>query len=115
MQVPLHPYGFTPGIENIALITLSTGGGAKQKSPAANQYIDPASSSILKQQQVFLQLQILQNHQQLHQQLQPQQQITVVTRYVVRIAKSTKVKSSGSSCRVKVSVHAVLVEITVTC
>lgn len=59
---------------------LSTGGGAKQKSPCANQYIDPASSSILKQQQVFLQLQILQNHQQLHQQLQPQQQITVVTR-----------------------------------
>ncbi|XP_056901874.1 myocardin isoform X2 [Takifugu flavidus] len=57
----------------------NAGGGAKQKSPTANQYIDPASSSILKQQQVFLQLQILQNHQQLHQQLQPQQQITVVT------------------------------------
>lgn len=97
MQVPLYPYCFTPVIEKIALITLSTGGGAKQKSPAANQYIDPASSSILKQQQVFLQLQILQNHQQLHQQLQPQQQITVVTRYVIRISKSMKVKSSGGS------------------
>lgn len=97
MQVPLYPYCFTPVIGKIALITLSTGGGAKQKSPTANQYIDPASSSILKQQQVFLQLQILQNHQQLHQQLQPQQQITVVTRYVIRISKSMKVKSSGSS------------------
>lgn len=97
MQVPLYPYCFTPVRKKIALITLSTGGGAKQKSPTANQYIDPASSSILKQQQVFLQLQILQNHQQLHQQLQPQQQITVVTRCVTLISKSGNVKSSGGS------------------
>lgn len=68
---------------DIANTGLSTGGGAKQKSPTANQYIDPASSSILKQQQVFLQLQILQNHQQLQQQLQPQQPLTVVTRCVI--------------------------------
>lgn len=54
----------------------TTGGGAKQKSPTPAQTIDPAYSHLLKQQQVFLQLQILQNQQQ-QQQLQPQQ-ITVV-------------------------------------
>ncbi|KAI3361100.1 hypothetical protein L3Q82_013301, partial [Scortum barcoo] len=55
------------------------GGGAKQKSPTPNQSLDPAYSHILKQQQVFLQLQILQNQQQQQQQhLQPQQQLTVV-------------------------------------
>ncbi|CAF97916.1 unnamed protein product [Tetraodon nigroviridis] len=66
----------------------AAGGGAKQKSPTASQYMDPASSSVLKQQQVFLQLQILQNHQQLQQQLQPQQPLAVVTRC----------QSCGSSC-----------------
>lgn len=77
----------SPNRGDIANTGLSTGGGAKQKSPTANQYIDPASSSILKQQQVFLQLQILQNHQQLQQQqqLQPQQPLTVVTRCVLII------------------------------
>ncbi|XP_051261989.1 myocardin [Dicentrarchus labrax] len=55
------------------------GAGAKQKSPT--QSLDPAYSQLLKQQQVFLQLQILQNQQQQQQQqqqLQPQQQLTVV-------------------------------------
>ncbi|XP_072250200.1 myocardin [Leuresthes tenuis] len=52
-------------------------GGAKQKSPS--QSLDPAYSHLLKQQQVFLQLQILQNQQQQQQQqLQTQQQLTVV-------------------------------------
>uniref|UniRef100_A0A3Q4BMR3 SAP domain-containing protein n=1 Tax=Mola mola TaxID=94237 RepID=A0A3Q4BMR3_MOLML len=56
----------------------------KMKKLKYHQYIppdqrgDPAYSHLLKQQQVFLQLQILQNNQQ---QLQPQQQLTVVTRY----------------------------------
>ncbi|KAF7666825.1 hypothetical protein LDENG_00089510 [Lucifuga dentata] len=57
------------------------GGGAKQKNPAPTPSIEPAYSHLLKQQQVFLQLQILQNQQrQQHQQLQPQQQqqLTVV-------------------------------------
>ncbi|XP_053182542.1 myocardin [Scomber japonicus] len=55
------------------------GGGAKQKSPTPTQSLDPAYSHLLKQQQVFLQLQILQNQQQQQQQqLQPQQQLTVV-------------------------------------
>ncbi|KAG7475131.1 hypothetical protein JOB18_024588 [Solea senegalensis] len=58
------------------------GGGAKQKSPTCTQSLDPAYSHLLKQQQVILQLQILQNQQQQQQQqqqLQPQQQqITVV-------------------------------------
>ncbi|XP_041648476.1 myocardin isoform X2 [Cheilinus undulatus] len=56
-------------------------GGTKQKSPAPT--IDPAYSNLLKQQQVILQLQILQNqqqqqHQQQQQQPQPQQQLMVV-------------------------------------
>ncbi|KAM8869981.1 uncharacterized protein AB9W97_017049 isoform 2-T3 [Spinachia spinachia] len=45
-----------------------TGGGAKQKSPT--QSLDPAYSHLLKQQQVFLQLQIHQNQQQQQQQQQ---------------------------------------------
>uniref|UniRef100_A0A3Q1G405 Si:dkeyp-69b9.3 n=1 Tax=Acanthochromis polyacanthus TaxID=80966 RepID=A0A3Q1G405_9TELE len=52
--------------------------GAKQKSPAPSQPLDPAYSHLLKQQQVILQLQILQNQQQQKQQqqqrVQPQQQ-----------------------------------------
>nr|XP_057912463.1 myocardin-related transcription factor A isoform X2 [Doryrhamphus excisus] len=49
------------------------GGGAKQKSPPT-QPLDPAYSHLVKQQQVFLQLQILQSQQ--HQ----QHQLTVVPR-----------------------------------
>ncbi|XP_054637994.1 myocardin [Dunckerocampus dactyliophorus] len=41
------------------------GGGAKQKSPPP-QPLDPAYSHLVKQQQVFLQLQILQNQHQQH-------------------------------------------------
>ncbi|XP_028282246.1 myocardin isoform X2 [Parambassis ranga] len=59
------------------------GGGAKQKSPTSTQQLDPAYSHLLKQQQVFLQLQILQNQQQQkqqqQQQQQPHQQLTVVS------------------------------------
>ncbi|KAM9723361.1 myocardin [Menidia menidia] len=53
-------------------------GGAKQKSPS--QTLDPAYSHLLKQQQVFLQLQILQNQQQQQQQqqLQTSPQLTVL-------------------------------------
>uniref|UniRef100_A0A3P9KDH1 SAP domain-containing protein n=1 Tax=Oryzias latipes TaxID=8090 RepID=A0A3P9KDH1_ORYLA len=40
-------------------------GGAKQKSPNSIQSLDPAYSHLLKQPQVFLHLQILQNQQQL--------------------------------------------------
>ncbi|XP_069551879.1 myocardin isoform X2 [Brachyistius frenatus] len=57
------------------------GGGAKQKNPTPSQSLDPAYSHLLKQQQVFLQLQILQNQQQQQQQQQqqrPQQQTTVL-------------------------------------
>nr|XP_046256731.1 myocardin [Scatophagus argus] len=55
-------------------------GGAKQKSPTPTQSLDPAYSHLLKQQQVFLQLQILQNQQQQQQQQQLQpQQLTVVS------------------------------------
>ncbi|XP_047212764.1 myocardin [Girardinichthys multiradiatus] len=54
-------------------------GGAKQSIPAATQPLDPAYSHLLKQQQVFLQLQILQSQQQQQQRLQPQQQVTVVS------------------------------------
>ncbi|XP_029359821.1 myocardin isoform X2 [Echeneis naucrates] len=56
------------------------GGGAKEKSPTLTQSLDPATSHHLSQQQVFLQLQILQNQQQQQQQqaLQPQQQLPVV-------------------------------------
>ncbi|KAJ0066570.1 hypothetical protein NL108_014558, partial [Boleophthalmus pectinirostris] len=50
----------------------TTGAGAKQKSPPSTPALDPAYSHLVKQQQVFLQLQILQNQQQ------QQQQITVV-------------------------------------
>ncbi|XP_074540494.1 uncharacterized protein LOC141801377 [Halichoeres trimaculatus] len=58
-----------------------TGGkNTKQKSPTPS--LDPAYSNLLKQQQVILQLQILQNQQQQQQQqkqqLQPQQQLMVV-------------------------------------
>ncbi|XP_007550080.1 myocardin isoform X2 [Poecilia formosa] len=54
-------------------------GGAKQSSPAPAQPLDPAYSHLLKQQQVFLQLQILQSQQQQHQQrLQPPQEVAVV-------------------------------------
>ncbi|XP_042279707.1 myocardin [Thunnus thynnus] len=69
------------------------GGGAKQKSPTSTQSLDPAYSHLLKQQQVFLQLQILQNQQQQQQQqLQPQQQLTVVPSG----GHSDLVKSSGA-------------------
>ncbi|XP_008284061.1 myocardin [Stegastes partitus] len=51
------------------------GGGAKQKSPAPTQPLDPAYSHLLKQQQVILQLQILQNQQQQKQQQQQQQRV----------------------------------------
>lgn len=51
-------------------------GGAKQKSPTSMQSLDPAYSHLLKQPQVFLQLQILQNQQQ--------QQLTVVPKYVMK-------------------------------
>lgn len=52
----------------------TAGGGAKQRSPTPTLAIDPAYSHLLKQQQVFLQLQILQNQQQEQQQQQQQQQ-----------------------------------------
>ncbi|XP_045069512.1 myocardin isoform X2 [Coregonus clupeaformis] len=52
----------------------TAGGGASQRSPIPAQPIDPAYSSLLQQQQVFLQLQILQNQQQQQQQQQDQQQ-----------------------------------------
>lgn len=52
-----------------------TGAGAKPKS--LTQSLDPAYSHLVKQQQVILQLQILQNQQQQQQQLQTPQ-ITVV-------------------------------------
>lgn len=69
------------------------GGGAKQKSPTPTQSLDPAYSHLLKQQQVFLQLQILQNQQQEQQQrLQPQQRLTVVPSG----DHSDLVKSSGA-------------------
>ncbi|XP_056262034.1 myocardin [Pseudoliparis swirei] len=75
-------------------------GGAKQKSPP--QSLDPAYSHLLKQQQVFLQLQIHQNQQQLQQQqlqqqqLQPQQQQQQLT--VVPIGEQTDlVKSCGAT------------------
>ncbi|KAM9353280.1 uncharacterized protein ABDE67_005652 [Symphorus nematophorus] len=72
------------------------GGGAKQKSPTPAQPLDPAYSHLLKQQQVFLQLQILQQNQQQQQQqqqqLQPQQQLTVVPSG----DHSDLVKSSGA-------------------
>ncbi|XP_068591563.1 myocardin [Cebidichthys violaceus] len=70
-----------------------TGGGAKQKSPTPTQSLDPAYSHLLKQQQVFLQLQIHQNQQQQlqQQQLQPQQQLTVVPS-----GEHSDVKSSGA-------------------
>uniref|UniRef100_A0A7N6BB79 SAP domain-containing protein n=2 Tax=Anabas testudineus TaxID=64144 RepID=A0A7N6BB79_ANATE len=71
------------------------GGGAKQKSPTLSQSLDPAYSHLLKQQQVFLQLQILQNQQQQQQQqqqLQPQQQFPVVPTE----GHSDLVKSSGA-------------------
>lgn len=49
-------------------------GGAKQKSPNSIQSLDPAYSHLLKQPQVFLHLQILQN----------QQQLTVIPKYVAK-------------------------------
>uniref|UniRef100_A0A4W5PUT2 Si:dkeyp-69b9.3 n=1 Tax=Hucho hucho TaxID=62062 RepID=A0A4W5PUT2_9TELE len=54
----------------------TAGGGASQRSPTPAQLLDPAYSSLLQQQQVFLQLQILQNQkqQQQNQQQQDQQQ-----------------------------------------
>ncbi|XP_020331778.2 myocardin [Oncorhynchus kisutch] len=57
----------------------TAGGGASQRSPTPAQLLDPAYSSLLQQQQVFLQLQILQNQQQQqqNQQQQDQQQLTV--------------------------------------
>ncbi|KAF3692027.1 Myocardin [Channa argus] len=71
-------------------------GGAKQKSPTPTQSLDPAYSHLLKQQQVFLQLQILQNQQQQEQQqqqqVQPQQQLTVVPSG----DQSNPMKSSGA-------------------
>lgn len=68
-------------------IYVFSGVGAKQKSPNPTQSLDPAYSDLLKQQQVFLQLQILQNQQQ--QQQQPQEQITVVPRYTNRLVGDT--------------------------
>uniref|UniRef100_A0A3P8WRC4 Si:dkeyp-69b9.3 n=1 Tax=Cynoglossus semilaevis TaxID=244447 RepID=A0A3P8WRC4_CYNSE len=47
----------------------AAGSGAKQKSPSSSQSLEPAYSHLLKQQQVFLQLQILQNQQQQQQQV----------------------------------------------
>ncbi|XP_028327465.1 myocardin isoform X2 [Gouania willdenowi] len=55
--------------------SVTGGGGAKQKSSTSTQVPDPVISQPLKQQQVFLQLQIVQNQQQ----QQPQQQLTVVS------------------------------------
>uniref|UniRef100_A0A8C8JGX5 SAP domain-containing protein n=2 Tax=Oncorhynchus tshawytscha TaxID=74940 RepID=A0A8C8JGX5_ONCTS len=57
----------------------TAGGGASQRSPTPAQLLDPAYSSLLQQQQVFLQLQILQKQQQQqqNQQQQDQQQLTV--------------------------------------
>lgn len=69
-------------------IYVFSGVGAKQKSPNPTQSLDPAYSDLLKQQQVFLQLQILQNQQQ-QQQQQPQEQITVVPRYTNRLVGDT--------------------------
>ncbi|XP_055772086.1 myocardin-like [Salvelinus fontinalis] len=59
----------------------TAGGGASQRSPTPAQLLDPAYSSLLQQQQVFLQLQILQNQQQNQQQQdqQQQQQLTVTS------------------------------------
>ncbi|XP_028971240.1 myocardin isoform X2 [Esox lucius] len=54
--------------------TGSAGGVASQRSPAPAQPIDPAYSHLLQQQQVFLQLQILQNQQDQDQQQQQQDQ-----------------------------------------
>ncbi|XP_034552787.1 myocardin isoform X2 [Notolabrus celidotus] len=71
-------------------------GGTKQKSSTPT--LDPAYSNLLKQQQVILQLQILQNQQQQQQQqqqkqqLQPQQQLMVVP----SVDHSDLVKSSGA-------------------
>ena len=42
----------------------SSGGGAAQKSPVPALTLDPTYPRLLQQQQVFLQLQILQNQQQ---------------------------------------------------
>uniref|UniRef100_A0A4W5LSW4 Si:dkeyp-69b9.3 n=1 Tax=Hucho hucho TaxID=62062 RepID=A0A4W5LSW4_9TELE len=52
----------------------TAGGGASQRSPTPAQLLDPAYSSLLQQQQVFLQLQILQNQQQQQQNQQQQDQ-----------------------------------------
>ncbi|CAJ1062416.1 myocardin isoform X1 [Xyrichtys novacula] len=66
-------------------------GGTKQKSPTPT--LDPAYSNLLKQQQVILQLQILQNQQQQQQQhQQPQQQVMVVP----SVDHNDLVKSSGA-------------------
>ncbi|XP_029306992.1 myocardin [Cottoperca gobio] len=72
-----------------------TGGGAKQKSPTPSQSLDPAYSHLLKQQQVFLQLQILQNQQQ-QQQKQQQQQLQPQQLTVVPSDLNNLVKSSGA-------------------
>ncbi|XP_068180089.1 myocardin isoform X2 [Antennarius striatus] len=70
----------------------TSGGGAKQKSPVPTQSLDPAYSHLLKQQQVFLQLQILQNQQQQQQQqLQQPQQLSVVSS-----GDHSDLKSSGA-------------------
>ncbi|KAM3873225.1 uncharacterized protein ACN63O_002232 [Diretmus argenteus] len=66
-----------------------TGGvGAKQKSPTSAQPIDLAYSRLLKQQQVFLQLQIIQNQQQQQQ----QQHLTIASSGDC----SSAVRSSGA-------------------
>ncbi|XP_067094915.1 myocardin isoform X2 [Osmerus mordax] len=52
----------------------AAGGPAAQKSPAPAQTLDPAYTRLLQQQQVFLQLQILQNQQSQQQNQGPQQQ-----------------------------------------
>nr|XP_020473243.1 myocardin-like [Monopterus albus] len=65
------------------------GGGTKQKCPTPTQSLDPAYSHLLNQQQVFLQLEILQNQQQ---QQQLQQQLTVVSSR----DHSDPVKSTGA-------------------
>ncbi|XP_045082421.1 myocardin-like isoform X2 [Coregonus clupeaformis] len=75
--------------------TGTAGGGASQRSPIPAQPIDPAYPSLLQQQQVFLQLQILQNQQQQQQQQdqQQQQQLTVTpsgdTNQIMRFSGAT--------------------------
>uniref|UniRef100_A0A3Q0RAY0 Si:dkeyp-69b9.3 n=1 Tax=Amphilophus citrinellus TaxID=61819 RepID=A0A3Q0RAY0_AMPCI len=63
--------------------------------PNPTNSLDPAYSDLLKQQQVFLQLQILQSQQQQQQQQQPQEQITVVPRSLVAHSVSPQMSSGA--------------------